>query len=241
MAVLPSLLLFALLLASARADTCGSQQYDPSQYVCYYNQFLCPFVNGEGLSYCNGACYSQYMYQCTDNNTLALLPAVNCPFTMTISNPQAPSINGLVVNACGGGFSAGELSETCTYCPTQVAPYCPSGNETVLYSSGSMASEVPGGQQWYVDPSGALAFTAPHSAFIPSGSQIGGFAAYQNGGLVNLGSPFGFYACPHVSQSVVVYWDIFQQIAGVTVSSSCVGVNILVHPVEDAEYAWEYT
>lgn len=76
------------------------------------------------------------------------------------------------------------------------------------HALGFMDVEVPGGQQWYIDPSGSLAFTQPHSAFIPSGSQVGGFAAYENGGLVNLDSPFGFYACPYVSSAEDVYWDI---------------------------------
>lgn len=75
-----------------------------------------------------------------NGNTLGLLPAVNCPFTMTIYNPQVPSIDGFVVNACGGVFSAGDPSETCSYCPTDIVPDYPLGSETVLYSSGFMVS-----------------------------------------------------------------------------------------------------
>jgi hypothetical protein len=32
--------------------------------------------------------------------------------------------------------------------------------------------------------------------------------AYENGGLVSLDSPFGFYACPYVSSTEGVYWGI---------------------------------
>jgi hypothetical protein len=35
--------------------------------------------------------------------------------------------------------------------------------------------EVPGGQQIYVDVSGALGFTQAHSAEVPTGAFIGGF------------------------------------------------------------------
>jgi len=63
---------------------------------------------------------------------------VNCPFTVTIYSPQVPSIDGFVVNACGGVFSADDLSETCSYCPTDIVPNCPLSNEKVLYSSGFM-------------------------------------------------------------------------------------------------------
>jgi len=59
---------------------------------------------------------------------------------MTIYNPQVPFIDGFVVNAYGGVFSADDLSETCSYCPTDIVPSCPLGNETVLYSSGFMVS-----------------------------------------------------------------------------------------------------
>lgn len=59
---------------------------------------------------------------------------------------------------------------------------------------------VPGGQAIYIDPSGALSFTVPHSGYEPAGSSTGPFK-------YTAGKPFGswtytgqgasgFMACP---------------------------------------------
>lgn len=37
--------------------------------------------------------------------------------------------------------------------------------------------EVPGGEMGYVEETGALKYTGPHSAFMPPGSIVGGFTA----------------------------------------------------------------
>jgi hypothetical protein len=37
--------------------------------------------------------------------------------------------------------------------------------------------EVPGGEQGYVSPTGAIMYTGPHSASMPGGSFVGGFTA----------------------------------------------------------------
>ena len=56
--------------------------------------------------------------------------------------------------------------------------------------------EVPGGQQVYIGPDGALSFTQAHSASYPPGSQFGGFGA-SGGEFVFSGSNgTGWIACP---------------------------------------------
>ncbi len=37
--------------------------------------------------------------------------------------------------------------------------------------------EVPGGEEGYIEETGALKYTGPHSAFMPPGSIVGGFTA----------------------------------------------------------------
>ncbi|KAJ7192634.1 carbohydrate binding-domain-containing protein [Mycena pura] len=69
---------------------CDDQQFDPSQYVCYDGEFLCPFVCRDGLRSCltgvsnrnptlrcGDACYDPAKFSCT-NDTLASLPAPDC-------------------------------------------------------------------------------------------------------------------------------------------------------------------
>jgi hypothetical protein len=148
-------------------------------------------VAGEPLSYCNGACYSTFMYQCS-NNALALLPALpaGTAFTLAASNPKLP-IDGWAVNAGGQTLYIG--GSTSSYCPNPPVTNCPPGTTTALIAPGndanaefSMDVEVPGGQQVYLNPYWDVAYTQAHSASIPSGSIRTGLAAYQGGGFVNL-------------------------------------------------------
>lgn len=190
-------------LAMADLQSCGDKQYDPTQYVCYGDNFLCPIVAGEALSYCSGACYSKFMYTCTDS-ALEQLPtlAAGTPFTLTASNPAAAAVDGLAVNACGLRWNVG--GPLCTYCPSDVVPSCPAGTSTVVTAGSSSAAayamdvEVPGGQQIYLDASWAVGYTQAHSAYLPSGSLQGGLVAYagDSGGLVNLNSGgWGWAVC----------------------------------------------
>lgn len=195
----------AVAAGAARADlqTCGSAQYDPASYVCHNNNFLCPIVAGEGLSSCSGACYSRFMYTCTDNVLTQLAPlAAGTPFSVTAANPAAPAVDGLAIDACNTGWNVG--IKTCSYCPSEVVADCPAGNTTVLSAGDGggvgMDVVVPGGQSVYLDPSGFVHYTQAHSASMPPGSTVGGLVAYAGGGLVNLNSGgYGWAACPSTS------------------------------------------
>ncbi|CAK7222061.1 hypothetical protein SCUCBS95973_004713 [Sporothrix curviconia] len=246
-----SFALAGLLAAAgtARADlqTCGSAQYDPSQYVCYDSSFLCPIIAGEGLSYCSGACYSSTMYTCTNNVLTQLTPlAAGTPFTLSVSNPANTAVDGLAVNACNLTWNLGV--ETCSYCPDSGVE-CPVGNTTVI-SAGADGSSmtgmdvvVPGGQTVYLDSTGAVGYTQAHSASIPDGATQGGLVAYSGGGFVNLNSGgYGWAACPPTSQAGGSGYTLFAvSAANKDTLASCTPINLKVNvQPEGTVGAWEY-
>ncbi|KAI4194536.1 MAG: hypothetical protein LQ350_007713 [Teloschistes chrysophthalmus] len=111
------------------------------------------------------------------------------------------------INANGGAFWIGK--NTTTYCPLANQTDCPPGKDTVFavgnggLGGAGLNTVVPGGQQVYVAPTGALSFTTAHSAYIPPGSALETF----NATLGTEGGPLGqftfsglgangFIACP---------------------------------------------
>ncbi|KAK4182504.1 carbohydrate binding-domain-containing protein [Podospora australis] len=224
-------------------QTCGQAQYDPAQYVCWSNQFLCPVTAGEGLSYCNGACYSKFMYTCA-NNILTLLEPVDTPFTLTVSNPTL-SIHDKPITA--GGLRLSLNGQTSSYCPSVVGDACPPGNTTSIvagYGGASMNTLVPGGQRIYLDPSWNVAYTQAHSAYIPSGSLTTGFAAYKDGGFVNLnGNGWGWVACPpRASGPAGPAWNLIARNETNAESLNyCTPINLKVNPFPSRAAAWQYT
>ena len=105
--------------------------------------------------------------------------------------------------------------------------------------------EVPGGQQVYVDPFGALSFTQAHSASIPPGSAIGGLV-YEPGtpwshySFTQWGAS-GFMACPTTDNR----WQVFAAISNAIVPSGdvsdCLGFSAIALPYEGSTPAWQYT
>ncbi|KAK0637401.1 carbohydrate binding-domain-containing protein [Bombardia bombarda] len=229
-------------------QTCGPAQYDPAQYVCYENQFLCPITAGEPLSVCGGACYSKFQYTCT-NGALALLPPVpqGTPFILTASNPTL-SIDGQPINAGFGKWLIGGTTQS--YCPVeQVGASCPPGNITAIYAGAgdgaAMDVIVPGGQQVYLDPFWSVAYTQAHSAYVPSGSIRTGLAAYAGGGFINLnGNGWGWVACPpRASGPAGPQWGLVGRNATNAENlTGCTPVNLKVNllPV-GAVGAWQYS
>jgi len=213
--------------------------------VCWEGNFLCPVTAGEPLSFCCGACYSRFMYTCA-NNVLAPLPelAGGTRYTLTASNPQVPAVDGQPVTACGQHWTVG--GRTCAYCPDVVQPNCPAGASTALVAPGAMDAVVPGGQLFYLDPSGNVAYTQAHSAYIPAGSTVGGVTAYRGGGLVNLNSGgWGWVACPpRASGGGGPGWNLRARNASNAASlAECSAVNLRVNELAPgtAAAAWQYT
>ncbi|KAH6625091.1 carbohydrate-binding module family 52 protein [Chaetomium sp. MPI-SDFR-AT-0129] len=228
----------------ADLKTCGQTQYDPTQYVCHENQFLCPITAGEPLSNCAGACYSKFMYSCTDN-VLALLPATSNPFTLTADNPGLP-IHGKLVTASDFHWTIN--GETKSYCPGQVGDSCPKGDKTIIAAGGggiSMNVMVPGGQLAFLDPYWNIGYTQAHSASIPSGSVTTGFAALEGGGLINLnGAGWGWGACPpRASGGGGPAWNLVAKNAtNAEKYAECLPINLKINSVASGTIgAWQYT
>ncbi|KAJ5670793.1 uncharacterized protein N7477_006156 [Penicillium maclennaniae] len=104
--------------------------------------------------------------------------------------------------------------------------------------------EVPGGQQIYVDPSGALSFTQAHSAYIPAGSAVGGFQ-YEAGNpwshyTFNGWGASGFMACPTDDNR----WQVYAAMQNATVPSGnvddCLGFSAMALTYKGSVPAWQY-
>ena len=101
---------------------------------------------------------------------------------------------------------------------------------------------VPGGQQLYVQPNGALAYTVPHSAAVPKGSYTSGFGNLGTSGgdeldtwrISGVGGSTGFLACPTKDGSHQVFADVkgFKR-------TGCLGFDAAVTQLEGPG-AWEY-
>ncbi|KAL4898692.1 hypothetical protein BDV59DRAFT_197571 [Aspergillus ambiguus] len=175
-------------------------------------------------------------------------------FTVMAARSASP-IHFLSMNARGGHFWLG--GKTSSYCPEQVEEIggaCPPGKETAFFGERSLAVEVPGGQQIYVDAHGALSFTVPHSGYIPPGSSMGPFEhtpgnpighwTYKGQGTN------GFMACPvPVNGTADVQkspqWQVYAALQNATVPSGrvgdCLGFDAMAIQRNSSDAAaWEY-
>jgi len=173
--------------------------------------------------------------------------------TIAASLPGSP-LDGQVINADGNAFYLG-LSAPGTYCPTVVDPNCPPVTGTV--ASGDLTAlfvEVPGGQQIYVAPGGALGFTTAHSAFMPAGSYIGGFVqvTYTSTCSPTLTvltwvapdkSTEGILACPNTNQYINGTYQIYAKTPAfnLTGCTTLTGILPTYLPANAPYGAWQYT
>ncbi|CAG8960736.1 hypothetical protein HYFRA_00002272 [Hymenoscyphus fraxineus] len=194
--------------------------------------------------------------QGTQDSTLAedgLVPATlvapTGDFTLGVWNPMN-AWTGKTVNAVAGGFFVGKRANT-TSCPTAVEGLdCAlfPGNQTVLTTGGEgtlfLSVAVPGGQQVYVAPSGALGYTPPHTTSKPEGSIVDGFLRYQSqagGAPIPLSfQDRAFKACPVANEEGV--FQIYAQSVGNPEDGShedeCVYVQLRTYP--GSINAWQY-
>ncbi|OOF91230.1 hypothetical protein ASPCADRAFT_134635 [Aspergillus carbonarius ITEM 5010] len=131
----------------------------------------------------------------SSSSTAPVASSTSTTFTVTSARSGSP-IHLLQLTIFSGRFYLG--GRTSSYCPSGVAQEgeCPPGNETVLTGGNGLAVAVPGGQQIYILPSGALTFTPPHSAYIPSGSVTGPFTYTPGTPFGHWNYTSGFMACP---------------------------------------------
>ncbi|KAJ5595412.1 uncharacterized protein N7459_001620 [Penicillium hispanicum] len=190
----------------------------------------------------------------------------NTAFSVTAARSGSP-IHFLPLTASGGHFYLGGKSQT--YCPSNIPGCAQRTNDTVIQGSHSLDVVVPGSQAIYIDPSGALAFTVPHSGYEPAGSSAGPFI-YTPGNLLGSWSytgqgASGFMACP-VSAPVPSgsasptpsatatpvrhraaassRWQVFAALQNATVPSGkvgdCLGFDAMAVAVNVSQPAWEY-
>ncbi|KAF8143235.1 carbohydrate binding-domain-containing protein [Mycena galopus ATCC 62051] len=94
--------LIAGAIAVQGLQTCGSAEYDPSQYTCFNSSLLCPIVSGVKYQACGEDCYSTAEYTCFNGDFL-------CPYTS----------GGIATQACGDAcYSPYEYS-----CPNGTNPF----------------------------------------------------------------------------------------------------------------------
>lgn len=123
----------------------------------------------------------------------------------------------------------------------------------LTYYDEMQSAIVPGGQQTYVAPDGALSYTQAHSAYYPPGSQFGAFSGI-GGELVysGLNGTTGWLACPVNGSSFYPPLDnIYKIYANVPSHPKnypnngpafvCYNVTLLLNAWTGGYGAWQYT
>ncbi|MCJ1473377.1 hypothetical protein MMC13_002028 [Lambiella insularis] len=161
----------------------------------------------------------------------------------------------LPLEASNQGFIFGPgITSASSYCPTSIGTGCPVGNQTVFTADGgAMDVEVPGGQQVYVAPNGALSYTQAHSISYPPGSQFG-VVSGTGGELVYAGAngTAGWIACPLPASTFSPPLNyIYQLYANVPSHPTrdpkdgaifvCYPVTLLLDAYSGGFGAWQYT
>ncbi|OCL02783.1 hypothetical protein AOQ84DRAFT_348623 [Glonium stellatum] len=170
----------------------------------------------------------------------ALLPAVfaqsTTPFSAIAARSASP-IHLQSINAAGGKFwVAGRATDS--YCPEAEIANCPAGTSTVFAGGDDTLSldvEVPAGQLVYIAPDGSMSFTQAHSANIPAGSIETGWTHSEGPSFGFLSWANGLVACPVAGEG----YQIFGQLEGVSLSSDCLGFDMLTSNTTGVG-AWEY-
>ncbi|KAH6851405.1 hypothetical protein J4E91_010651 [Alternaria rosae] len=159
-----------------------------------------------------------------------------------ISSRSASPIHLQSLTARGGKFYLGGGPPS-SYCPPNIpAEACPAGNTTVLAGGqGTLALGVvvPGGQEVYVAPGGALQYTVAHSVSKPEGSDVTGFSrtAPANGNVYGyLDYETGFVACPAGEGEG---YQVFGAVEDGEFGDDCLGFTALAVATDDAG-AWQY-
>jgi hypothetical protein len=167
----------------------------------------------------------------TESSATAAPTAATPQYFGVISARSASPIHLQPLTARGGKFYLGGGPPS-SYCPVaQVGSACPSGNSTVLVGGDktlSMGVIVPGGQEVYVGPDGALSYTVAHSAFVPEGSVRDQFSREAPVGSAAFGYlhfETGFVACPAGEGQG---YQVFGQVTnGATFAPECLGFSAL--------------
>ncbi|KAF2005897.1 hypothetical protein P154DRAFT_570627 [Amniculicola lignicola CBS 123094] len=169
--------------------------------------------------------------------TLVASAAAQDYFSVMVLRSASP-IHYSTLTARGGKFYLGGAGPS-SYCPPEVGDACPSGNNTVFAGGDetlSLAVVVPGGQQVYIAPDGTMAYTAPHSAYMPYGSIVDGWSKTKGENYYYLNFKDGLVGCPPTVQNQG--YQVFGKIAGFN-STGCLGFSSLALNTTGVG-AWEY-
>ncbi|CAI6334643.1 unnamed protein product [Periconia digitata] len=157
-----------------------------------------------------------------------------------MSARSASPVHLLPLEANGGHFFLS--GENSAHCPSELGEeVCAAypGNGTVLAGGEgtlSLGVVVPGGQQIYVAPDGALSYTQPHSVYKPEGSVVEGWSRTEGEALGQLSFSDGLVACPTVEGKP---WQVYGQLPGLELSPDCLGFSAITVNTTGA-VAWEY-
>ncbi|KAJ7908359.1 carbohydrate binding-domain-containing protein [Mycena leptocephala] len=95
--LLSSIALTVLLTGTVNAQSlqsCGTAQYDPTQYTCFNNATLCPIINGDEYRACGNACFSTSQYTCINATSSFLCPVINGQATVGCGGTQCYALDG---------------------------------------------------------------------------------------------------------------------------------------------------
>ncbi|KAF3934018.1 hypothetical protein ABW19_dt0200844 [Dactylella cylindrospora] len=153
------------------------------------------------------------------------------------------------LNASNGKIWIGK--DTSSYCPLPPRS-CPPGKVTAFWINDtvSMAVSVPGGQQLYIDPKGALSYTQAHSGYMPKGSITNGFKVEDNH-ETHLSyfshARGGFLACPTGKKATgpyQIFVDVDGKLKDKDVPSKkkrdCLGFTAAGGSAQEQFAAWQY-
>ncbi|KAJ6255813.1 hypothetical protein Dda_9423 [Drechslerella dactyloides] len=171
------------------------------------------------------------------------------PFSFLALRSASPIHFGSL-NASGLKIWIGKPTES--YCPVD-PKFCPPGNVTAFFvdNTASMSVSVPGGQQVYIDPKGALSYTQAHSAAIPPGSITTCFRVMNSPNDNNIlffsNGEGDFVACPVAPETGP--YQVFVNIKGGLKSedvpsgntADCLGFTAAGGPAQEQVSAWQYT
>ncbi|KAI0599948.1 hypothetical protein F4775DRAFT_548996 [Biscogniauxia sp. FL1348] len=154
------------------------------------------------------------------------------------SGPGAVTVG--AIQASGGKFWVGK--EASTYCPPDVPNLDCSGfngTDTVFIGGNDTLSlnvAVPGGQQVYIAPDGALSYSVPHAA-PPEGAVTTGF--WREGSEGSMGAVFfghngtSAFACPAEEEE-----NVYQIFLG-SGTADCLSVSLFTYTYSGGS-TWEY-
>jgi len=175
-------------------------------------------------------------------------------FTLTAINSPLTSLNGLNISACGQALYVG--GNGCSYCP-EFLDICASFPKiTVFYQGLGLVSSlpepskwqstkyneavtVPGGQQSYMTPDGAIGYTQAHSSYQPPNAMYVSATAFSQGYLVPGSGSEGWIAC---HQPDYKRYQLFAKLTSRVYVDTCYSVNLRVNDVpQGTSGAWQWT